>query len=228
MAVPSGQSPESKDIPHIITGAFRTTAGSAADVEAHLLPTLQQLEQTTLEIIMRIRTSPLYDETVHTQDNHLIQCPLHRSSKVLPGNYHVQLDRLEKRQPYVVPPWWAPRFTRTAGSLDNAIEENDATDPATLCLYTDGSGINGHVGATGIPLSLPFRNTPIKRMEYMGTSTTSAVYVAELKGIELASEIAWPSTRQPIRCANAPFSLTIKPPSRPWQTPDALQINTYW
>jgi len=96
---------ESKDIPQIITGAFRTTAGSAAEVQAQLLPTLRQVEQTTLEIILRSRTSPCYDEAVHTQDNHLVQSPLHRSSKVLPGNYH------EKRQPYIVPPWWAPPFT---------------------------------------------------------------------------------------------------------------------
>ncbi|KAK1973400.1 hypothetical protein LZ30DRAFT_789449, partial [Colletotrichum cereale] len=208
-------------------------AGAAVDIGAHLLPVRQQLDQTALKETLRIRTSPLYDDMATLEGNNgplmranrerKTQSSLYQFLGMLERKHDMQLDKLELSLPNVTPP-----FVCINESAEDAIKEHNATEPGVVRIYTDGSGINGHVGAAAVVTKPPVDKISLKRLEYIGTSASSTVYAAELKGLVLALHCNRFSTytNRPTTPANTPFSPTTKPPSKRYRTSSARQDNT--
>jgi ribonuclease HI len=96
----------------------------------------------------------------------------------------IDTDKLEIRHPFSVPPWWkAPRVTIDC-SPEAAVTThniNEIAQPENCQIYTDGSGICGHIGCSAVSL------TPYQvQQAYMGTVTESTVPLAEVTGLVLA------------------------------------------
>jgi ribonuclease HI len=100
-----------------------------------------------------------------------------------------QADAAKQEQipPYITPPWWNAPKTYIERDSEQAIlrHQRDQTKSGSIHIYTDGSGIDGHVGAAAVCTT-----TGDTRSSYLGKETKSTVYVAELQGINLALGIA--------------------------------------
>ncbi|KAM3533710.1 hypothetical protein MY4038_003025 [Beauveria bassiana] len=129
---------------------------------------------------MRIRATPLFSDMAVIEGNQMrgyqlrdAASPLDRFSTILEDKYG-----------------WTPPAIRVAKTAAEAIKEHDAMEEGTICIYTDGSGINGHVGAAAVAPDLQSNGFSTKRTQYIGTSDISTVYAAELRGLVLALQIA--------------------------------------
>ncbi|EGU81546.1 hypothetical protein FOXB_07941, partial [Fusarium oxysporum f. sp. conglutinans Fo5176] len=98
------------------------------------------------------------------------------------------IRRQERIVPYIVPPWWQGPQTFIEASTEEAQARHDRItqdESDAIHIYTDGSGINGGVGAAAVCTT-----TQETKSAYMGDDTTSTVYAGELQGISLALQIA--------------------------------------
>jgi ribonuclease HI len=97
---------------------------------------------------------------------------------------------METIRPHIRPPWWTPKVDiHIEPTREAAKEYHDATISGhdthnTACIYTDGSGIDGNIGAAAV-----CPTTATTHYQYLGKETSYNVSAAELYAIKLATDI---------------------------------------
>ena len=173
-----------------ILGSFRTTATSALQIETSLPPTHLRLRNRVLQSWTRMRTAP---------ETHPINAAIRRAIASRSKSHTTPLENLarsfpqyastiETIKPHPFPPWWTPAFSSEVnGDKKAAKAKHDTTthEQSTLCIYTDGLGIDGHVGAAAVCPKISQT-----RHQYLGSEEEHNVYTAEATAFELATDIA--------------------------------------
>ena len=180
-----------------ITGAFKATSSEALDVESHLLPLKLTLESKCLTTTARLATSPAYHDVIAPRTAKEYQrrtrkpkaedhkSPLERHEDVFEREIG-SLRTLERFQPFTASPDWDPPPATIAETKEEAIEQakrREATED--MLIYTDGSGINGKIGAAAVAPALNWIWP-----SYLGDTSWFTVYAAELQGILNGIEIS--------------------------------------
>ena len=200
-----------------ILGAFRTTATSALEVETCLLPAHLRLSNKILQSFTRMQTTaakhpiqPCIQQAINSKSQHYVS-PLEYIARSFP-NYAA--EPLETILPYARPPWWTPNFTINVPGNKEAAKrkhENTIYHDDTLYVYTDGSGIDGQVGAAAYsPTTLS------TKQQYLGSENQHNIYSAELTAIDIAVNIAQTCQNNYKQCviyadSQAAIKATVKP-----------------
>jgi ribonuclease HI len=174
----------------VITGAFKATSAPALDIETYLLPVKYQIWKHNADCLGRIGfggSEPGYGVD-SPEERKTRMSPRKAIQKAIREEQGFNLEQIEVIPPHVVPPWWTgPRtfIEENAEKAQARHQYNTVNELNALHIYTDGSAINGHVGAAAVCTTIDKT-----RSAYMGKDTTSTVYAAELQGISLALQIA--------------------------------------
>jgi len=148
----------------LIAGAFRSTAGTALDIELFIPPVQQQIEWLNGLALTRIMGSPvesrIMESRTHQNQPHKLWSPLQQLQQQFTQVFdtlhlqHEYIQSMEKVTPFVVAPWWEPPEVQIAESKEDALKNHDITTlcspPNTTFIYTDGSGLEDRVGAAAV------------------------------------------------------------------------------
>ncbi|TFY52504.1 hypothetical protein EVJ58_g9980 [Rhodofomes roseus] len=170
----------------MMTGAMRTTATDVMEAHLNLLPFHLLVDKMIMREASRLCTLP----TTHPLHPHVKKAAAgverHRSPlhEILTA-YDLRPTEIEKIEAVRLPPGWRPPYTVSiAENKEAALEEERKWEykPGPH-VYTDGSDVDGGVGAAAV-LTRPGRETKVLRYR-LGSAKEHTVYEAEIVGLIL-------------------------------------------
>ena len=185
------------------TGALRTTAAAAMDVELHVEPIELRMKKLIYDTVSRIRSSPIYEkilqirreapERLETHGRQSWNSPLQKIESTIKTITNAGRIPVEIHTACAIYPWWqppqsviAPDDSRARKAHDDIVEQA-RTDPGSWAVaYSDGSEIDQRVGSAAALITDKVHTLNY----YMGASTISTIYGAELYGICIALYLA--------------------------------------
>ncbi len=172
----------------IITGGFRTTATDVLDFHAGLPPIDLHLNRIALNAATRLATLPDH----HPLHPHVKRCsstyprfhrsPIHELTHSFP-----ETRQVETIDPTPKDPSWTPKVTtRIAPTREAAIKEAEEYERTSLCIYSDGSGYKGGIGAAAWA---EVKGAEVGRRLHLGEMAHHTVFEGEVSGTILGLDI---------------------------------------
>jgi ribonuclease HI len=172
-----------------VTGGMGTTANDTLDVLADLLPFHLLIEKHRFQAALRLATlpksHPLHKAVANAAGRYIKRqpTPLH----YMMHEYKLHPEKIETIETTRQPNKWTPGFALRIADMKDVAEKEDKEDRAEIQIYTDGSGLEGRIGASAVL----FRGGEEKgQMRFcLGSARKHTVYEGECMGLVLGLEL---------------------------------------
>ena len=172
-----------------ITGCYKTTPTAAMEIEAGLQPLWIRLQTKVLLAIVRMRSlstsHPIHDWLANALRTRTANIRHRSCLESVLQQFPLLTERIEAIEPFIRPLWWMPKVKiQVSATKDEAkkLHEELVKKADVQAIYTDGSGIEGKVGA-----AMYHAATGNARLQHLGTQAQYNVFAAELTAMCLSA-----------------------------------------
>ena len=172
-----------------ITGCYKTTPTAAMEIESELQPPWIRLQTKVLLTIVRMRSlspsHPIQEWLANALRTRTANVRHRSSFESTLQQFPLLTERIEAIEPFIRPPWWMPKAKiQVSATKDEAQKLHDelGKKAAMQAIYTDGSGIEGKVGAAMYHVA-----SGNVCLQHLGTEAQYNVFAAELEAMCLSA-----------------------------------------